>query len=158
MPSRTPTVGLGCDSGAYLIYGVVATAVWLLLVLSAYLSHLHNINLESRFPRHKPLLAPAAIFMRLAGKSLACLNTFFLFITCVLQFTNLYNNCWCSAAVAGLGREKAWVILFASDAQIAAAAKKPWIVGVCVGISVGLGTLIWILGWTGDDVFRRNKQ
>lgn len=156
--SRTPTVGLGCNSGAYLIYGVVATAAWFLLVFSAYLSHLHNINLESPSPYHTPFRAPAAILTRLAGKSLACLNTCFLFVTSVLQFTNLYNNCWCSAAVAGLGREKGWVILFATDAQIAAAAKTPWIVGICLGIFVGLGTLVWILGERGDDIFRKNRQ
>ncbi len=60
--------------------------------------------------------------------------------------------------MAGLGREKGWVILFATDAQIAAAARTPWIVGICMGIFVGLGTLVWILGGRGDDVFKKNKQ
>ncbi|KAE9366619.1 hypothetical protein N431DRAFT_495066 [Stipitochalara longipes BDJ] len=155
---KTPTVGLGCDSGVYLIYGVVATAAWLLLVLSAYLSHLHYTSLESPSSYNAPFVAPVAILTRLAGKSLACLNTCFILVTSVLQFTNLYNNCWCSAAVAGLGRDKGWVILFATDAQIAAAAKTPWIVGICLGIGVGLGTLIWILWGRGDDIFKKNKQ
>ena len=38
VPSSTPVNGLGCDSGAYLIYGALATASWLFLVWSANLS------------------------------------------------------------------------------------------------------------------------
>lgn len=48
-------VGLGCESGAYLIYGCTATAAWSCLVLSAYLSHkysdssiAYNSSLSSR--------------------------------------------------------------------------------------------------------------
>jgi hypothetical protein len=35
----TPTVGLGCRSGGYLIYGVAATISWALLLCSSLLSH-----------------------------------------------------------------------------------------------------------------------
>jgi hypothetical protein len=34
-----PAVGLGCRSGSYLIYGIAATASWLLLVFSNLISH-----------------------------------------------------------------------------------------------------------------------
>ncbi len=60
--------------------------------------------------------------------------------------------------MAGLGKANGWVILFASDAQIAAAAKTPWVAGICIGIFTGIGTLIWILGGRGDDVFVGNEQ
>ena len=35
----TPARGLGCRSSSYVLYGVLATAAWLLLVLSSILSH-----------------------------------------------------------------------------------------------------------------------
>ena len=35
----TPTRGLGCRSGGYLLYGLVATAGWLLLLTASCLSH-----------------------------------------------------------------------------------------------------------------------
>lgn len=45
---KSPTVGLGCDSGGYLVYGACATSSWIVLValLSAYLSHLHCSRAE----------------------------------------------------------------------------------------------------------------
>jgi hypothetical protein len=76
----------------------------------------------------------------------------------MLQFTNLYNNCWCSAAVMGLGAKKAWVVLFASDAQIAAFSKNSWIAGVAMSIVVGAITLYFILGSRGDEIFNENSQ
>jgi hypothetical protein len=68
---------------------------------------------------------------------MASMNACFLVITSMLHFTNLYDNCWCSAAVIGLGTKKAWVILFASDAQIAAFSKTSWTAGVAMGIVLG---------------------
>ncbi|KAL1672466.1 hypothetical protein EV122DRAFT_294853 [Schizophyllum commune] len=35
----TPARGLGCRSGAYVLYGVVATMVWVLMLLSSILTH-----------------------------------------------------------------------------------------------------------------------
>jgi len=40
----TPTVGLGCRSGGYLIYGCAATFSWLLFLISSLLSH--NVSLR----------------------------------------------------------------------------------------------------------------
>ncbi|KAJ7728642.1 hypothetical protein B0H16DRAFT_1211656, partial [Mycena metata] len=35
----TPSIGIGCRSGSYLIYGVAATLSWIILVLSHLLLH-----------------------------------------------------------------------------------------------------------------------
>ncbi|RDW75667.1 hypothetical protein BP5796_06488 [Coleophoma crateriformis] len=40
----TPVVGLGCESGSYILYGIVATLIWFLLVTSAYLSYYYQRN------------------------------------------------------------------------------------------------------------------
>jgi len=156
----TPTVGLGCDSSAYLIYGVDATVAWILLTSSAYLSHFYCKRSEhlSPHPPNSLLLVPAAVIFRVSGKTIASINACFVLITSILQFTNLYNNCWCSAAVVSLGAKNGWVILFATDAQIAAASETPWIAGVFVSIIIGAVTLGFILGSRGDEIFDENLQ
>jgi hypothetical protein len=42
----TPTVGLGCRSGGYLIYGVAATISWALILGSSLLSHAVNLRYQ----------------------------------------------------------------------------------------------------------------
>lgn len=97
--SRTPVVGLGCQSGSYLIYGLVSTIAWLILCQAAYLSRLHSLRLESSHiksqARLRPssLLAASAVIMRLVGKSLAAANAVFIIATSIIQFTGLYDNC-----------------------------------------------------------------
>ncbi|KAI9573149.1 hypothetical protein HD554DRAFT_1150501 [Boletus coccyginus] len=47
----TPTIGLGCRSLAYVIYGLVSTTVWILLVLSSVLGyHAHHLIEGQRTP------------------------------------------------------------------------------------------------------------
>lgn len=45
----TPVVGLGCRSGGYLLYGITATVVWVLLTVSSFFSH----SAMLRFQRKK---------------------------------------------------------------------------------------------------------
>jgi hypothetical protein len=86
------------------------------------------------------------------------MNALFLVITSLLQFTNLYNNCWCSAAVMGLGTKGGWVVLFASDDQIFAFSKAASIGGVAMSIVVGAISLYFILSSRGDEIFNENSQ
>jgi hypothetical protein len=46
MAYLTPTVGLGCRSGGYLIYGVGATISWALIICSFLLSHTVNLHYQ----------------------------------------------------------------------------------------------------------------
>ena len=49
----TPSKGIGCRTGAYIIYGVIATIAWLLLALSSCLSHammLHHQRVVQKIP------------------------------------------------------------------------------------------------------------
>lgn len=60
--------------------------------------------------------------------------------------------------MASPSKGKGVVIMFETAVEIAATAKKAWIVGVCLLIFVGLGTLIWVIGGREDDVFRRTSN
>lgn len=151
-------VGLGCQSGSYLIYGIVSTLVWILLVFSASISNRWSLQMETAKVRPHFVLGPLAVTTRLVGKSLAAANTLFLVATSAIQFTGLYDNCWCDACIPSLGRQAGWVILFASDAQISAASKGAWIGGVAMSLLSAFSITVYILTSRGDEVFKQNIQ
>ena len=92
------------------------------------------------------------------GKSLATINAAFIVVTSIVQFTGLYDNCWCDACIPSLGKKAGWVILFASDAQIAAVSKSAWVGGVFMSIFSALFVTIFIFASRGDEIFVRNMQ
>lgn len=151
-------VGLGCQSGSYLVYGVVSTLAWLMLVLSASVSNRWSFQLERRTNSPRYVLGSLAVITRLIGKSLAAANAIFLVATSAIQFTGLYDNCWCDACILSIVEKVGWVILFASDAQIAAASKGAWIGGVSLSIISAAMTTFCFLTSRGDEVFERNTQ
>lgn len=154
---RTPVIGLGCQSGSYLISGLCSTVSWLLLTASAYLSHRYSLRLEAH-RRPSPYLGPTAVPLRLLGKTLAAANAVFIVANSFLQFTGLFDNCWCDACIPTLGKARGWVILFASDVQIAAAGKAAWVGGVSLGMVVVALVTIWIFIARGDEIFEGNDQ
>jgi hypothetical protein len=133
--TRTPVVGLGCDSGAYLFYGVTATVSWSLLVLSAWLSHIWSVRREHSVvkPVTRFSIGSFAGLTRLVGNGLAVFKALWVIAFSTLQFTNLYNNCWCASLALqwGIG---GWVPLFATPAQYFAVASQYWIVGTFMGV------------------------
>ena len=150
-------IGLGCQSGSYLIYGLCSTVSWLLLTASAYLSHRYSLRLEAH-GRPSPYLGPIAVPLRIVGKALAAANALFVVGDSVIQFTGLFDNCWCDACIPTLGKVRGWVILFASDEQIAAAGKASWVGGVSLGMVVVALVTIWIFIARGDEIFEGNDQ
>lgn len=46
MAYLTPTVGMGCRSGGYLLYGIGATVSWALITWSSLLSHAVNLRYQ----------------------------------------------------------------------------------------------------------------
>lgn len=133
----TPPVGLGCDSGAYLFYGTAATLTWSLLVTSAWLSHFWAKQKESLGPRRPAAFSAAslAVITRVAGNALGICNAFWVLVFSVLQFTNLYNNCWCASSAMQWG-PKSWVLLFASPADIFAFSQTYWAAGTFLGLVI----------------------
>ena len=160
MCSSTPVVGLGCQSGSYLLYGVNATIVWLLLSLSALLSHRHSLYRRRATKTGGTgrttslyVLGALAVLTRLLGKFLAVLNAIYVVFTSVAQFTDLYDTCWCHASVASLGKTKGWVILWATDAQIRSASRAAWEGGTSMGIFSMLIITLLLFWSRGEEIF-----
>ncbi|MCJ1281785.1 hypothetical protein MMC26_001108 [Xylographa opegraphella] len=191
---NTPVVGLGCESGAYLLYGSMATLSWALLALSAHFSHQYTLCTESSnppqpsttaaasdielgsllsqqttahssltLPPSPPLsipplppsfLLPLIPLTRFLGVLLGSLNAIWLLLISILQFTNVYNNCWCESSVLGLGT-KAWIILWATEEQIVAAAWNSWVFAAVMSFTAVMIAGGFFVVVRGEEVFRR---
>ncbi|KDQ57904.1 hypothetical protein JAAARDRAFT_34715 [Jaapia argillacea MUCL 33604] len=130
---NTPTVGLGCRSGAYVLYGVAATVVWILLVTSSVLAH--YAYPDSHLSHSVPTSRAAALFsvlLRRMGKILATLNAIWLILACLFQFSNVFNRCWCDSSRIGLGG-RAYVVL--DPTEILPTMENWWIAGVALASS-----------------------
>jgi len=116
---NTPTRGLGCRSGSYLVYALASTVVWFIMVLSSLFAHYADSQ-----PDSKATLAGAiqsrldadqsrqlSVTLSTSGKVLATLNTFWVLCCTTLQFANVFNTCYCNSAVTGLGADKAFNVL-----------------------------------------------
>ena len=151
-------VGLGCNSGSYLLFGVVATLAWLILVFSSYLSHRWSLLQEKGEQSGNSILGPMAVITRVIGKTLAVINAFWILLACIFQFTGTYDTCWCNSCALDLIRRPGWVALFASPAQIADQSSSAWIGGACLSIVVTFVVTAWIFLSRGDEIFDQNSQ
>ncbi|KAH8894635.1 hypothetical protein GQ53DRAFT_858115 [Thozetella sp. PMI_491] len=152
---ETPPIGLGCESGSYLLYGGTATLVWILLSLSAWLTHLWAVRREngSATPSKLFSLGSFAIFTRLLGNTLAVLNAAWLIILSFFQFTNMYNNCWCGSSAFQWGYDF-WVLLFPTDAEVFSIGKNYWIAGTFVGVFCCSVAGAFFVMAKGNELFR----
>jgi len=105
----TPTIGLGCRSGGYLLYGALSTLSWMILVASSFLSHYST----TAPPETKSvwITAQLSIFLRRLGKIIASFNAMWILVSCMFQFSKFYDRCYCNSSVLGLGARAFDVIL-----------------------------------------------
>jgi hypothetical protein len=176
MAYLTPTVGLGCRSGSYLIYGVAATISWALFISSSLLSHAVALRYQgiytgrSPFPRkdnrdienagiplmtteefglesdpvnlsvHQrtswhSILAFLAVFTRLTGKLIAAVNSCWIVLSAIFEYTGVYNNCWCETDADVLG-SRAWATIFLTPQALATVSRSYWVGGVIFSFGV----------------------
>jgi len=156
---NTPVVGLGCVSGAYLLYGLAATLVWILLVSSAFLSHRYGTVLSDPVQRGKlgtvgQTLVVVIPMMRWLGKGIAWINAGWVLTLSVLQFAGRYQNCWCMSIMGRAG----WVILWAEDQQIAQVAWGSWIGSATLTVVTVVAVTLFALNSRGEEIFERQEQ
>ncbi|KAI4524037.1 hypothetical protein K525DRAFT_282006 [Schizophyllum commune Loenen D] len=105
----TPTQGLGCRAGSYLLYGTLATVVWFLMLMSSILVRCEELSSSCRghaisdHLRHRRLppgwAGTLAVVFRRTGKILALCNTAWITCACMFQFSGFYSRCWCNSSV-----------------------------------------------------------
>jgi hypothetical protein len=154
----TPTVGLGCHSGSYLLYfGISFAAAWF-LVGSAWLSKrwiwLRDQRRSDQRPRTRlsnfsfHMLAFFAVLFRGIGKLLAYLNSIWILIYCIFVFSGLYEQCYCQAA--GIQRGDNGWITFLTAPQLVDQVRGIWI-GTLVGNMVVMTATSFLLWWLPQD-------
>ncbi|MCJ1241342.1 hypothetical protein MMC14_009346, partial [Varicellaria rhodocarpa] len=164
----TPTVGLGCRSGGLLLYGVIATIVWLLLVASALFSHRAMLiyqeiqskcedpgRFQSRLgyyqrSSHHTFICALAIGTRLFGKTLAIVNTVWIITADLFEYVGVYDTCWCQTISTTKG-SKGWVVIFKSVQDLAKVTLSAWCAGIVLGVVVCLVALAFFLLSCRDD-------
>ncbi|KAF8996106.1 hypothetical protein BDQ17DRAFT_1364729 [Cyathus striatus] len=126
----TPTRGLGCRSGSYIAYGVLSTLAWVLLATSSFLSHYATSKLYEKtgikFIRY--ISKSLAVHLRRAGKFVAMLNAIWIVISCMFQFTNFFDRCYCNSSVFGL-RSRAYNVILPRMEDLSGM-RAAWIGGV----------------------------
>ena len=114
----TPTTGLGCRSGTYILYGAVSTMIWLALLLSSYLAHCAVMWCdgvpESGFNSANLAKGFATLLRRLSIFAAGC-NALGIILACVFQFSNFYSTCYCNSSVLGRGSKAAYSIIAAGN-------------------------------------------
>jgi len=114
----TPATGLGCRSGAYIIYGMVSTTIWLALLLSSYLAHCAVMWCDGAPEpgfNSANLAKGLATFLRRLSVFAAGCNALGIVLACVFQFSNFYSTCYCNSSVLGRGTKAAYSIIAAGN-------------------------------------------
>ena len=112
----TPTTGLGCRSATYILYGLVSTIIWVMLMSSSYLAHYAKVR---HVPGHPPrprfnsanFAKDLAAFLRRLATFLAVCNTFLGVLAGTFQFSNFFSTCYCNSSVLGRGAQHAYNVI-----------------------------------------------
>jgi hypothetical protein len=134
----TPTIGLGCRSGSYILYAATGTLIWAIMVASSWLSYYSTIAAQRASPPRLANVPPSplpavrvtsalAILLRRLGKFLAVCNSVWIVLSCIFQFSSFYDRCYCNSSVLGLGKN-AYDVITLLDSDIGVM-KGSWIGG-----------------------------
>ena len=100
----TPTVGLGCRSLAYIIYGGITLLILFLTIISTLSARISETRIGQP-PMHliKLYTASIAFALRRSALLLAFMNATGLIVLACFHFSNFLDNCYCNASVIGRG-------------------------------------------------------
>ena len=119
----TPTIGVGCRSLGYIIYGGIAIAIMFLNITSTILVRISETHSRRSTAKDSTVKASAiknfitkhftagsltgftAITLRRLSLFLALANTVGLILFSFFQFSDFLDNCYCNASVMGLGTD-----------------------------------------------------
>ncbi|KAF2009711.1 hypothetical protein BU24DRAFT_380325 [Aaosphaeria arxii CBS 175.79] len=148
----TPTRGIGCRTASYLVYGGLGTLVWILLAASMFFSHAAMGYERSSY---HSFLCGCAVVSRVIGKTLAIGNALWLVLTALLEYTGVYDRCYCRGNQTSLGMDGGWVALFKTQDELAHIATSPWAGAVAMSILICFGSYLFF--WLGSRTSSREE-
>lgn len=145
---RTPTVGLGCRTGGYLIFGIIATGIFLLelltwcFIVAPTRQKLHGIwgQITDKSRKQKPKLLPALDWI---FRFCEIINTVWLIYIIMAQTLGSYQTCWCQTS--SWGSDGGYI-----NAQLAIKAdggivERWWIIGVLLSSLTMLAAIAFLV-------------
>jgi len=109
----TPTVGLGCRSLGYTIYGAIAILIMFLTIISTIFARISETRKErSTIVTVKCFTAFIAIALRRITFLLALINSVGLIVLSCFQFSHFLDNCYCNASFITRGRNSYIIAIF----------------------------------------------
>lgn len=96
---KTPVAGIGCRGFVFLLYSTFSLIACVLLISASYVSDWRSFRRIEIGPGNWAtiLLGIIETALRYTGKFIACLNAVILITSCFLQFTGVYQNCYCGS-------------------------------------------------------------
>ncbi|PPQ91609.1 hypothetical protein CVT25_012790 [Psilocybe cyanescens] len=129
-----PTIGLGCRSASFIIYGALSTIVWIMLLISSLLTYYSVCTTERRLLKGHGAVSISyrimswfSVLLRRSGKIIATLNTVWIISTALLQFGSFYDRCYCNSNVFG-SRDNAYNVIIPNQDD-ATRMREAWIGG-----------------------------
>jgi len=107
----TPTVGLGCRSLGYSIYGGTSIIIMFLTIISTISARISETR-EERSVVVKGFTAFIAIALRWICFLLALINGVALIALSCFQFSHFLDNCYCNASVISRGTDSYITIFY----------------------------------------------
>lgn len=147
-PGLTNFIGLSCSSGPYLLFGVLSTLIWMLQLTSSILAHLasqpRGIGLAAAIVKSWPTVAArrSSITLRRLAKILAVLNAFCFVTTCLLQFSNFYDSCYCISSVIGRGERAYWSVEY--PISVISRRNAAWVAGPSFAVATVIAFVSFI--------------
>ena len=146
----TPTIGVGCRSLGYLLYGGTSIIIMLLTIISTILARISETRNE-KSTILRGFTASIAIALRRASLFLAYVNATGLIILSCLLLSNSLDNCYCMGKVIENGTDsyitviyEGWVPMM-KNSRIAATV----LATTCMTIYI---TFVWIISALPADV------
>jgi len=107
----SPTIGLGCLSLGYTIYGGTAIVIMFLTITSTIFARITETR-EERSTIVKGFTAFIAIALRRITFLLALINGVGLIVLSCFQFSHFLDNCYCNASVLSRGADSYIIVLY----------------------------------------------
>ena len=139
---NTPPKGIGCRAMTFTMYGAAATLAFLLLLLSSILAHLaRRQSVREKRSGSKTFIGYIAMFTRWLGKFIAVMNGVGILLSCIMQFTGVYDNCFCSSTI--FGGNPNGLVWFIEEDVTGSEVYKYWVGGIIMAFWVsGLYTFV----------------
>jgi len=147
----TPTIGVGCRSLGYIIYGGIAILILFLTIISTILVRISETRVgPSTTSSIKGFTALIAITFRRLCLFLAFANAMGMIVLSCLQFSRTLDTCYCNSSAIGNGINSYVIIVFNGRALRTYRIWATVLAVACIGIYVAF---LWLITALPSEIY-----